>query len=188
MYGERLRYDHARGRWLIWQGHRWAPDADGEMFRLAKESARVRYRAAESIDDLDQRGKASAFAVRSESRQKLEACLALSQNEHPIADAGEHWDTDPYLLGVANGVVDLRSGKLRPGRQDDRVTMQVPVEYDPKASCPRWEQFLHQVFDCDRELIAFIQRGVGYSLTGCVLEQVLFEVSHCVRGQVEPAM
>jgi putative DNA primase/helicase len=52
--------------------------------------------------------------------------------------------------------------------------MRVPFPYDPKAECPRWEQFLHQVFQCDLELIGFIQRAVGYSLTGSVREQVLF--------------
>lgn len=174
LYSHQLRYDHARNRWLLWEGHRWAPDADGEVYRLAKEAARTRYLAAVEIADLEQRKKVSEFAVRSESRQKLDACLALAQNEHPITDSGANWDAAPYLLGVANGVVDLRTGELRPGRPEDRLTMRVPVEYDLRAECPRWEQFLHQVFQCDSELIGFIQRAVGYSLTGSVREQVLF--------------
>ena len=174
LYGHELRYDHARNRWLIWDKHRWAPDSDGEVHRLAKKAARVRYQAALNIEDLDLRGKTASSAVRSESRQRLDACLALARSEHPIADSGMDWDTDPYLLGVANGVVDLRTGLIRPGHPEDRLTMQVPVEYDVKSECPRWEQFLHQVFECDSELIGFMQRAVGYSLTGSVREQVLF--------------
>ena len=174
LYGHILRFDHARNRWLIWEEHRWAPDSDGEVRRLAKKAARVRYRTALDIEDLDLRGKTASSAVRSESRQRLDACLALARSEHPIADSGMTWDPDPYLLGVANGVVDLRTGMIRSGHPDDRLTMQVPVQYDVKAECPRWQQFLHQVFQRDGELIGFVQRALGYSLTGSVREQVLF--------------
>lgn len=174
LYGHILRFDHARNRWLIWEEHRWAPDSDGEVRRLAKKAARVRYRTALDIEDLDLRGKTASSAVRSESRQRLDACLALARSEHPIADSGMTWDPDPYLLGVANGVVDLRTGMIRSGHPDDRLTMQVPVQYHVKAECPRWQQFLHQVFQRDGELIGFVQRALGYSLTGSVREQVLF--------------
>ena len=174
LYGHILRFDHARNRWLIWEEHRWAPDSDGEVRRLAKKAARVRYRTALDIEDLDLRGKTASSAVRSESRQRLDACLALARSEHPIADSGMTCDPDPYLLGVANGVVDLRTGMIRSGHPDDRLTMQVPVQYHVKAECPRWQQFLHQVFQRDEELIGFVQRALGYSLTGSVREQVLF--------------
>ena len=174
LYGHILRFDHARNRWLIWEEHRWAPDSDGEVRRLAKKAARVRYRTALDIEDLDLRGKTASSAVRSESRQRLDACLALARSEHPIADSGMTWDPDPYLLGVANGVVDLRTGMICSGHPDDRLTMQVPVQYHVKAECPRWQQFLHQVFQRDGELIGFVQRALGYSLTGSVREQVLF--------------
>ena len=174
LYGHILRFDHARNRWLIWEEHRWAPDSDGEVRRLAKKAARVRYRTALDIEDLDLRGKTASSAVRSESRQRLDACLALARSEHPIADSGMTWDPDSYLLGVANGVVDLRTGMIRSGHPDDRLTMQVPVQYHVKAECPRWQQFLHQVFQRDGELIGFVQRALGYSLTGSVREQVLF--------------
>jgi putative DNA primase/helicase len=88
LYGHQLRYDYARSRWLLWEGHRWAPDTDGEVYRLVKEAARTRYQVAAAMPDLEQRRKAADFAVRSESRQKLEACLALAQSEHPITDSG----------------------------------------------------------------------------------------------------
>lgn len=57
MFGDCLRYDHRRGRFLIWGGHRWRPDADGQVFRSAIEAARERYRRATSIGDLRERGR-----------------------------------------------------------------------------------------------------------------------------------
>ncbi len=99
--------------------------------------------------------------------------LALAQDFRPIADTGGGWDADPWLLGVPNGVVDLRTGELRPGRREDRITMQTAVPYDPEATCPRWKQFLVEIFADDEELIGFVQRAVGYSITGITSEQCL---------------
>jgi putative DNA primase/helicase len=68
---------------------------------------------------------------------RLDAVLALAKAEPSIADSGEGWDADPWLLGVANGVVDLRTGAVREGRPEDRITMHSPIPYDPEAQCPR---------------------------------------------------
>jgi putative DNA primase/helicase len=77
-------------------------------------------------------------------------------------------------LGAANGVVDLRTGQLRPAQPEDRITIHSPVLFDPRSRCPRFEQFLSEVFLGDAEMIGFIQRAVGYCLTGDVSEQCLF--------------
>jgi hypothetical protein len=105
---------------------------------------------------------------------RLEAALALAQSERPIADSGEDWDADPWLLAVANGVVDLRTGALSEGRPDDRITMHSPVPYDPEAQCPRWLVFLREVFGDDDELIDFIWRACAYSLSGLTNEECHF--------------
>ena len=75
--------------------------------------------------------------------------LALARNLHPITDAGERWDADPWLMGVVNGVVDLRTGRLRPGRRDDHITMSTAVPFDPDHPCPRWQRFVTEVFAAD---------------------------------------
>ncbi len=100
--------------------------------------------------------------------------LVAARSEAPIADAGDRWDLEPWLLGVANGVVDLRTGMLRAGRADDRITKSVDVAYDPEARCPRWERFLGEVFQGVEELIDYVWRAIGYSLTGDIREQCLF--------------
>ncbi len=171
---DNLRYDHRRRRWLIWGGNWWKVDVDGEVWRLAKEAARLRYQSALLLAELDERQAEAKWAIGSESRMRLEATLNLVRAEHPIADAGELWDSSPWLLGVANGVVDLRSGDLRAGRPEDRGTQHVDVHHDPEAACPRWLEFLDEVFEGDDELIDFIWRAVGYSLTGETGEHCVF--------------
>ena len=100
--------------------------------------------------------------------------LRLAQSELPITDSGENWDSDPWLLGVANGVVNLKTGKLLQGNPLQQIKLHTDVAFDPAARCPQWEQFLADVFKGDAELIGFIQRAVGYSLTGDTSEQCLF--------------
>ncbi len=173
LFGHRIRYDHRRRRWLQWEGHRWEPDRDGHISRLAVEAARSRYSQAEHIEKLKERQAAANWAISSESRQKIDACISLARNIKPIADDGESWDRDPWLLGVNNGVVDLKTGELRPGRPEDRITMTTGVGFDPEAKCPRWEQFLVEVFG-DTDLIDWLWRSLGYSTSGDTTEQCIF--------------
>lgn len=174
LLGDQLRFDHRRKRWLRWASHWWIADSDSQVVRLAKDTVRRRYRDAAAIDDLREREAEARWAIQSESKVRLDAMLALARAEKPIADSGEAWDVDPWLLGVGNGVVDLRTGVLRAGDQKDRLTMRTPVEYDRNAECPRWEEFVREVFAGDEEMIDYIRRAVGYSLTGETSEQCHF--------------
>jgi putative DNA primase/helicase len=174
LLGDRVRYDHRRNKWLLWSGHRWRED-DVEAVRwLGVDAARDRYSRAALIEDLEERKREAAFAIASENRQRLDAMLLAARGKPPIADAGDKWDLDPWLLGVADGVVDLRTGLLRPGHPTDRITRSVVIPYLPDAVCPRWERFLEEVFQGDDEVIDFVWRAIGYSLTGDIREQCLF--------------
>lgn len=86
----------------------------------------------------------------------------------------DHLDADPWLLNVANGTLDLRTGTLHPHRREDLVTELAPAAYDAHATCPMWDKFLHRVLNDDEALIGFLRRAVGYGLTGDTTEQVLF--------------
>jgi len=173
MYGDRLRYDHRRGRWLEWYKHYWRPDTDGQIMRLALKSMRSRYQGAAAIEDPDTRKDAAKKAIGSEQRARLEATLVLARNFKPIADAGENWDKNPWLLAATNGVIDLKTGELRPGEQGDLITMTAPFEYRPDAEAPRWIQFLNEVFEGNNELITWLQKYFGYVLTGITREQII---------------
>jgi putative DNA primase/helicase len=174
MVGDRLRYDHKRGSWLLWDGVRWKPDADGEVDRIALEAARLRLQSAIGIEDKDRRAKSVSWALGSENSPRRRAALDSAKSLPPIADAGKCWDSDPWLLGVPNGIVDLRTGELIEPKPEHRITMQAGSPYQPESDCPRWKRFLEEIFQGDRGLIDFVHRAVGYSLTGSAREQCLF--------------
>lgn len=173
-YGDRVRFDHRRKRWLTWDAPTWRPDADAAVQRLAHAAVRRRYAEAGRLDDADAKKKAAGWAIKSEARDRLAALLTTAQSLDPIADAGGAWDADPWLLACPNGVVDLRTGTLRDGRPEDRLTLRAGVAFDPGATAPRFERFLDEIFDGDGERVSWLHRAVGYSLTGATSEQIFF--------------
>ncbi len=104
-YGGEWRYDFLRGVWRHWDSPIWTADDSGLVYRHAKQTMRRRYRDAEEIADVTRRQQAAKWAIGSESRSRLSACLALAQNEERIADPGTDWDHDSFLLACPNGVV-----------------------------------------------------------------------------------
>jgi putative DNA primase/helicase len=91
-----------------------------------------------------------------------------------MATTTADFDRDPFLLTVGNGTLNLTTGKLRQVRPDDLITRSADISFHPTAKAPRWQQFLTEVFAGDQDLIQFVQRAVGYSLTGDTREQCLF--------------
>jgi putative DNA primase/helicase len=173
LFGYAFRFDIIHKRWLEWRNHRWEPN--GRAAEAAQIAARTRLLEAIAIPAGNTREEAVKWAMHSEKRYAIESVLALADDMTPIAvrtDAG--WDSDLWLLGVPNGVVDLRDGTLRDGRQDDLITMHTGVPFDAAAKCPRWEQFLDEVFQGDADLVTYVRKAIGYTLTGEVKEDVWF--------------
>jgi len=122
------------------------------------------------------------WAVRSQDRNRVNGMLEMAAPH--LARRPDDLDADPWQLNVLNGTLDLRTGELRPHRREDLITKLGPVKYEPGAQCPTFQQFLEDIFganpDADpdgsaaHDLIAFLQRAVGYSLTGVVREHVMF--------------
>ncbi|MBA2740703.1 MAG: hypothetical protein H0U46_01670 [Actinobacteria bacterium] len=174
MFGDVVRFDFARKRWLIWDSHRWRPDDDAAVSRMALESVRRRLVELSQADELEfeTRRKLLNSTLSAENVARQSALLRLAATMTPVADSGRGWDATPGVLGVPNGVVDLRTGVRRDGRRDDRITMHAGAAYDPSAQAPRWEQFLVEVFDGDDDLVRYVQRLAGYSLTGEATEDI----------------
>jgi len=174
LFADNIRFDHLRKRWLVWEGHRWQPDADGAVSRFAAEAARTRFTEAADEPDLATRSAIAKWAIASEAKNRLDAATGILKSLKPVADSGKDWDSDPMLFSCLNGVVDLKTGKLRPGRPEDRITMRSEVAHDSEATCPRWLQFLDEIFESNQEMISYVHKALGYSMTGSTEEQVVF--------------
>jgi hypothetical protein len=160
--------------WLVWDGRRWAVDNSGEVERRAKLAVRQIYIEAAHTEDKEAREAISSWAHRSESAARITAMIELAKSEYGIPVNQDALDCNPWLLNVANGTLDLKSGALREHSPDDLITKLIDVEYHPDAKCPTWEKFLERVLDGDTDFIQFIQKALGYSLTGSTREQVFF--------------
>lgn len=173
-YGANLRYVYAWGKWLVWDGTRWVMDETGEIERYAKDTVTSIYEEASQEPDDAKRKSIAKWAFRSESQQRIGAMIALARSEPGIAVPHIALDADNMLLNVNNGTLNLRTGTLEPHNPAHLITKRVNVDYDPAAQCPRWLTFLDRILAGDQELISFVQKAVGYSLTGDVSEQALF--------------
>lgn len=170
-YGQ-MRFDRRQGTWMFFEEHRWKADIAGHAYQVAKLAARHRREQAKSIDNLQQQNAEVEWATASENASRIEAALKMAATEPGLADDGERWDADPWLLGCANGVLDLKTGECRKGRAEDRITMSCRIRFDVTATCPRWQQFIAEVLAPD--LVDYVRRAIAYSLTGLTTEQVLF--------------
>lgn len=170
-HGADIRYCWPWGKWLAWDGRRRQRDDTGQMLRLAQATVRAIYTEAAEADTKDKAKVIADHARRCEATGRLQAMLTQAQALVPVLP--EELDRDPWLYNTESGTTDLRTGRLSLHRREDNLTRLAAVTYDPDAACPRWEAFLEQVLP-DPEVRAFVQRAIGYSLTGSVREQCLF--------------
>jgi putative DNA primase/helicase len=194
-HGLDLRFCHPWGTWLCWIRTHWKEDDTGEVMRRGKRTLRSlltwAIRKLAECPDLDPEDESTdgqrarlkavvAWCLKSLAAPRRNAMIELARSELPILPAA--MDRDGWLLNCRNGTLDLRTGQLRPHRREDYITRFCPVEFDPAALCPTWERCLRDWQPSTQQgdqtgnprMIEFIQRAVGYSLTGEVSEQVFF--------------
>jgi P4 family phage/plasmid primase-like protien len=173
-HGQGLRYCSAWGIWLVWDGTRWIKDETNEVERRAKETSKLLYQEAAQEPNRQLRESLAKNALGLESRSRLAAMIELAKSEAGIACTSNQLDADPWALNVLNGTLDLRTGELRSHRREDFNAKRAPVKYDETATCPTWDAFLTRIMKGDNDLIRFLQKAVGYCLTGDTSEQVFF--------------
>lgn len=173
-HAHELRYVRDAGQWMTWDGMRWSIDRDkSQVMQQVIATVRSMYRAAGDPDHPEDRQKLAVWAMKSEARPRLEAALGLAAVHPQLHVEVQDLDRDEMTLGVTNGVVDLRTGELREPNPVALMTGQVATHYDPTAQCPLWIKTLQRILP-DPEVRAFLQRAIGYSLTGSTDEQVMF--------------
>jgi putative DNA primase/helicase len=189
-HGARLRYCHPWKSWLGYDGTRWQPDEHGAAPALAKTTVRTRYRRATALlaeaevlaaTDPIAAGKLAEpaaaqirWAKQSASATRVQAMLQLAQCEPGVPIVPADLNRDLWLFNVLNGTVDLRTGLLLPHSPEHLITKLAPVTFDPAATCPQFCAFLRTILAENPALVEFVQRAIGYSLTGDTREQVLF--------------
>jgi putative DNA primase/helicase len=160
--------------WLLWTGAHWERDPDGSrVLALARELLPRHYleRALQAADHKE-RERLCEHAKRAHKRHNISNALELAKGD--LRAEPKEFDQDPWLLNCVNGVLDLKTGELCPHSPELRLTKLCPVAYDPNAQAPTWEQFLREIFLDDDELIRYVQRACGYSISGDVREDKLF--------------
>lgn len=179
-FGDRIRWDVARDCWRIWDGRRWAADANLKVLDMALQSARkIKREAAECPTKQGVKGVADtlwAWAAQSESEARLKACIERAKTVPGIAVGAGEWDCDPWLLNVKNGTIDLRTGKLKKHDKADKITKLADVDFEPEKTDEKWEKFLSDSTGGDKAFMAFLARAVGYTLTGMTTEERCFFV------------
>ncbi len=164
-HGAGFRYAPARGKWLRWDGRRWAWCEDDSE---AVEAARETVHAIEPDDVHERRHK-----TKSLSRGALDAMVALARRDGRVRIRTEVLDADPYSLCTPGGVVQLRTGEVVAATPEQLNTKLTGVAPDFKAVPTRWLAFLAATFEGDQAVIDFVQRLAGYSATGLATHHVL---------------
>lgn len=173
-HAARLRYCANWARWLVWSGANWRNDETGEAARCAQETARGIFAEAAQAAQADHQRDLAKLAIRASSAQGQRAILELARFDMRLVVTSDALDREPWLLNCANGTLNLRTGSLRAHERGDLLTKLAPVGFDPGAPCTRWLAFLGRVLAQRADLIAFLQRAVGYMLTGETSEQCFF--------------
>lgn len=160
-FAGRFLFDHARGRWYVWDGSRWAEDTTARHFEVMRQLAQE---ASEAVPAGQRRTARKAATVSGAER--------FARGDPAFARSGENWDRDPLLLGCPGFTIDLSTGEgyaPNPGDEITKITGVAPREGD----CPRWRAFLLEAVGGDDEVLRFLQVWVGYLLTGETHEHVL---------------
>ncbi|WP_078392050.1 phage/plasmid primase, P4 family [Shouchella patagoniensis] len=178
-HGKDVRYCGER-EWLIWDGKRWKEDSKKEIETITARTLRGIYKEADKArenEDNPMAKKLYDWAQKCERRSTRMASIADSKPMLSVTN--EELDKHPFKFNVANGVVDLKTGKLLQHDRDYLFTKISDVEYKKDAKCPNWLNFLQSIFqddqgNVDHELIHFMQKAIGYTLTGDITEQQMF--------------
>ena len=195
LFRDKFLYCKNTMEWFEWNGHVWEKDimnrslssVEKVVDQYLAEYKTVAGRIADQAIRDDGDDKVAKIKKLKDNQERLlkrvsqlrddkrrTACLKFAHTiEQPVAVKGEEFDVNPMLFPCANGVLDLATGLLKPGRPHDYMSMASPVEFlGIDTPAPLWEQSLLQIYNDDKDLVAYLQRLFGYTMTGLVSEKV----------------
>jgi putative DNA primase/helicase len=167
LYGDKVHWCEQRGKWYVWDGIHWQPDASREINQMAEQTMLALKRESANGDPTIIKWAATCCKNGAARRDML---LEL-RHRRPVALSD--FDRPAWLFNAANGTIDLQSGKLLDHDRTNMLTKASPSDYSRDGDCPRWKQFLGEIMDGDAEMIDALQRLAGYFLTGDIGVQIL---------------
>lgn len=166
-------FDRERGIWYVYDGKVWQPDENAlAVAELAKILADRLYTFALQITDEDTRNRYIKRVQKLQMRKNRRTMIEDAKSVYPVSHTIFDRNTD--LFNCQNGTLNLTTGEFRPHDPADFLTMLSGVTYDPDAACPRWEQFISEVMCNDSDLALYLQKALGYALTGDTSLECLF--------------
>ena len=174
-FGSVLKYSYNRKRWYFWTGKMWILDESGEIKKLADVICDDLKREAWQMQDGDLQEQALKFAKRTAGSNAKEAMIKECQHLYDIPAAPEDFDSYTDYINCQNGIINLRNGELMPHDSNFMMSKICNCEYDVHHRKPKmWLSFLNDVTNGDKDLQEYIQRSVGYSISGSTQEQCAY--------------
>jgi len=174
-HGRNIRYNAVWRKWIVWNGKFWEMDEGGALIHeKGLEMVRNIYDELLKTADYRERIDIEKAAMMSESVRRRKAFVEAATWISALRIRTDELDSNPWLLNVRNGTVDILSGEFREHRQEDMITKIANVDYDPNADCPMWKKFVREIMDYKAEIIKFVQTAAGWSLSGDISEQTMF--------------
>lgn len=178
-YGDILRYSYIDKRWLYYKEGKWNYDNIGFHRNIADasielmERERIYYHEQDEREDTDLEKQFMKHYKKSRSFTGKTNMLKEAEHYSPILPS--MLDRKKILLNCKNGIVNLKTGEFLPHCKEEYITKITRCAYNPEAvDTPQWDKFLDDIFGGDRDLIRYIQKAVGYSLSGSTSEQCAF--------------
>lgn len=175
LFGENMRYNYADKRWLYWDGQRWHSDPGNVIFSSIDDVVETLGNELEFYEKQDNGEAIKAINKHIKYSRSHKGKEQLKKEaEHMLPVMPNQLDKHKMAFNVPNGILSLKTGELTPHDPKWFITKVSDVEYSEDTECPRWEKFLDEIFGGDSELMRYVQKAVGYSMTGKTDEQCVF--------------
>jgi putative DNA primase/helicase len=176
LYGDIVKYDHNQngGRgWIIWNGKRWVKDDTAQVHRYYNDMIEQMHKECLEIEDEKSRDMFLKWIVKCGSNFTSEATMKEVAKLENISARTDSFDRSPYLFNAQNGTIDLNTFELTPHNPDNMITQISQTELG-EGKPKRWIQFIDEITGGNKELASYLQRCIGYSMTGSAEEQCIF--------------
>lgn len=173
LFGSGVAYTPDLG-WKTWQDGYWKEDREGlSIIELAKKLPPIIL--SEGVQT-GQEDRAKSWAKNSQSNARLKSAIDIAKSDPRVMVPIEAWDSQAKYFGAGNGIIDLSTGERLQGVPDLRISMRSQVDYIPGLKNQQWEQFLNETTDGNSELIEFLQKAAGYTMSGLSMLDRIFLV------------